>query len=249
MATAGTYSIGVTDSDTQDVREMKMMRFIFALPIINIKILRKHEQACGLCEQPYNPEWKINNSETAVILPCGHVFGHFCIRKWLSPFEIGRTRCPRSWCGTEFPCPMNRLVSNGQSIIGGRLYPNPPPMVTENENSSDGDDEYEEDEVDSVSTEDIVSELADDSSAQDMENEDPIRQIRAITPSVDADEECENMLPKECGKESSSRLAEGEVPKTKALSKWALVRNMFWTLDAYISRNSQGPVDQENLAI
>ena len=199
---------------------MKMMRFIFALPIFDVAVLPLHKQHCDLCQHPYNPQWKINTSETAVILPCGHIFGHFCVRKWLSPFEKKRTRCPEPRCRMVFPCPMNSRVSNGQSIVGGRLYPSLPPMIMDREDSNNGDDEDENDEDDSMTTEDLVSELAAHASARDIEDQDPFRQVQAITASVDSGEEDDNLSLTQSGNELSSRLAGGKMPKWRFLSKW-----------------------------
>ena len=246
MSTAKSYGIRVVDTDSQDIREMKMMRFIFALPLVDTTCLPKHEQACSLCKQPYNQEWKINNPETAVILPCGHVFGHFCIREWLSPFERGGTRCPRSGCGFEFPCPISSFSSRGQSITGGRLRPKLRPTAAESEKSNDGDDEYEEDEKDSVATEDIISELADRASAQDIEDEDPLRQIIAIIPSVHLCEDHVDVSSEQAKNETPFQITDAEVPETEASSKWRWVRDVFWTLDAFNTRNGCRPDDLRN---
>ena len=77
-----------------------------------------------------------------------------------------------------------------------------------------------------MATEYVLSEFADGASSRDIEDDDPIRQVRAITPSSDTSEEYEHISVKK-SKKSSSQIADAKVTKAKALSKWALVRNMF----------------------
>ena len=173
---------------------MKMMRFIFALPIIDTNLLPKNEQVWCLCEQACSPAWKISNTETAASLACGHAVGHFCIREWLSQFKKQQTRCSNTRCGVDFPCPANRHLSSGHFIVGGRIRPKSAPTVYECDECKDTDDGNEDEKnekskEDSVATEDKTNELADDAHALYIEDQDPVLQLRALNPSPRADDE------------------------------------------------------------
>lgn len=80
--------------------EMQRMKFILALPVVLFESLPITERACSLCHQDYHPKFMVCGRETAVQLPDGCIFGHFCIRQWLSPYEDGHVSCP---CGNELP--------------------------------------------------------------------------------------------------------------------------------------------------
>lgn len=85
--------------------ELKRWKFALGLPFVNVDSLPKDMRTCSLCNLPYNPEFEVSSKkllghETAVILPCDHIFGFHCIRDYLSPHECAFTSCPT--CGFEF---------------------------------------------------------------------------------------------------------------------------------------------------
>ena len=209
---------------------MEMMLFIYSLPVINVKLLPEDEQSCSLCEEVYFPMWKINGEETAIILPCGHIIGHFCIRKWLSPYEGNQSSCPILGCGATYPPPRGTRVPGKQLIVGGKLRPRPFRTASGYEGRKDAvrqEGEEEEDDVDqgSVVTEEMINELADDTRAFDIDDQDSIRQIRAtsISPATDDGFEHEDFQAA-----SSAAIAKAREPKTP--SKWGMVRNALKTL-------------------
>ena len=82
--------------------EMRAMKFIWNLPIIDLDFLNEDEQCCSLCGSQYEKEFKVcQRGESPSCLPCGHIAGHQCIRAFLSPYEGGFTRCP--FCKVDFP--------------------------------------------------------------------------------------------------------------------------------------------------
>lgn len=103
-----------TEKDRALSSEMEMMKFILALPFISIDMLSTYKRRCDLCQKPYNPIWRVNEHETAVVLPCGHTVGHFCIRKYLSPFEDGHKSCPK--CAMMFPCKPREPLPVGSNL-------------------------------------------------------------------------------------------------------------------------------------
>lgn len=168
----------ITKDETQDTRQMKMMRFILALPVADIRLLPKRERVCHLCVKPYDPVWGIDRKETAVTLPCGHIIGHFCIRQWLSPFELARTTCPVPGCNMRFPCPTNSDVSLGQSIVHGRLRPNKNfEQQIGGDDSSLDDYDSDDDDHGSVGTMELINRLANSAHALDVATQDHVRQI------------------------------------------------------------------------
>ena len=157
-------------------REMQMMRFIFGLPVGDIKCLPKNNRWCILCDFPYNPVWGIKEDyEIAVVLPCGHFIGSDCILTWLSPFKEGRVDCPHRECGFQFPCPVNERHDHGQAIIRGKLAPRVRAKSSKNSTTivdteamvdsgrgSDGDDDYDYEDCkeDSGSMKELMNEIA-----------------------------------------------------------------------------------------
>ena len=90
----------------QDVlkSEMRAMKFIWNLPIISIDYLCWDERYCGLCHRKYDDEFKVcGRGESPCCLPCGHIAGHQCLRRQLSPYEAGNTKCPFLGCNVDFP--------------------------------------------------------------------------------------------------------------------------------------------------
>ena len=65
---------------------------------VEIMSLDPDDRTCGICLEPYGePEPTRGNIEDAVKVPCGHVFGDICIKKWLSEHST----CPS--CRHKFP--------------------------------------------------------------------------------------------------------------------------------------------------
>lgn len=82
--------------------ETEMFRFILALPTVDVDDPDLPDRACAFCEVDYDADYTVAKGETPVQLPCGHVYGHKCIFRWLSPWEEARTMCPI--CKVECPC-------------------------------------------------------------------------------------------------------------------------------------------------
>ena len=84
--------------------EMRAMKFIWNLPIISIDYLYEDEKLCGLCDRQYDDAFRVcSQGESPAYLPCGHIAGHQCLRKHLSPYESGSTKCPFLGCNVDFP--------------------------------------------------------------------------------------------------------------------------------------------------
>ncbi|CAF9924354.1 hypothetical protein IMSHALPRED_006160 [Imshaugia aleurites] len=82
--------------------ELRAMKFILNLPIIDVDFLHDDEKRCGLCDGTYDAEFRVcGRGEVPCHLPCGHIAGHWCLREWLSPYEGGFTKCP--FCSVDFP--------------------------------------------------------------------------------------------------------------------------------------------------
>lgn len=278
MAKGRSQRIWITDGDSESIREMKMMRFIFSLPIISIDFLPENEQICALCERLYNSEWKINTTETAVILPCGHVIGHFCIREWLSPFEKGETRCPILECGAVFPCVVNKPLLGGQSIVGERLCPSPPQAIPDTDESYDAEDEdseeetdkedgeeedeeeedngegvdgrNEEEEANSVAMEEMINELANNAHASEIGERISTYQPGAFNPTPETDHAFDGARLGASVRGSSANLAEAAKSKTKPVGTWILLlRGAFRAIDSFALRNGYESLDDEDFAI
>ncbi|CAF9922814.1 MAG: Ubiquitin-protein ligase [Heterodermia speciosa] len=78
-------------------------RWFNALPTIDPETLHKEDQNCVICLLSYSspsPASLQQNenpaSENPIRLPCGHVIGQECLRKWLSPAPAGgnSNKCP-----------------------------------------------------------------------------------------------------------------------------------------------------------
>ncbi|KAF6235725.1 hypothetical protein HO173_005920 [Letharia columbiana] len=82
--------------------ELRAMKFIWKLPIVSIDFLHEDEKFCGMCDRKYDDEFRVcGRKESPCCLPCGHIAGHQCLRKYLSPYECGFTKCP--FCKVDFP--------------------------------------------------------------------------------------------------------------------------------------------------
>lgn len=82
--------------------QMRAMKFIWSLPIIDLDFLHEDEKYCGLCDRKYAQEFKVcGRGESPSFMPCGHIAGHQCLRAFLSPYEGGFTKCP--FCKVDFP--------------------------------------------------------------------------------------------------------------------------------------------------
>ncbi len=67
--------------------------FIATLPTVAIADLPEEEQRCSICLDDYIKEDGDNKLEVPTRLPCGHVIGSHCLRKWVFPYGDGE-RCP-----------------------------------------------------------------------------------------------------------------------------------------------------------
>lgn len=57
--------------------EMRAMKFIWNLPIIDLEFLHDDEKFCGLCNGKYENEFRVcGRGESPCCLPCGHIIGH-----------------------------------------------------------------------------------------------------------------------------------------------------------------------------
>ena len=82
--------------------ELRAMKFIWNLPIVDLDFLHEDERFCGLCDSKYDEKFTVcGRGESPCCLPCGHIAGHQCLRNHLSPYECGFTRCP--YCQVDFP--------------------------------------------------------------------------------------------------------------------------------------------------
>lgn len=111
-ATIPIIKVSVTDNRTgpstrADPREslkaeMRAMKFILNLPIVELDFLLDDEKYCSLCSGKYDVVFRVTGRrESPCCLPCGHIAGHQCLRAHLSPYESGFTECP--FCHVDFP--------------------------------------------------------------------------------------------------------------------------------------------------
>ena len=90
--------------------------WLHKLPRFAITSLPMTDQGCGICLQTYvraikssksqeasKPFYRYIYKERPIQLPCCHVFGHRCIKQWLSPKSEGGSQ--------HNTCPMCRKVS------------------------------------------------------------------------------------------------------------------------------------------
>lgn len=97
--------------------EMRAMKFIWNLPIISIDYLYEDEKTCGLCDRKYDDAFRVcAQGESPAYLPCGHIAGHQCLRRHLSPYESGSTKCPFLGCNVDFPQMYTDSVEPAQPI-------------------------------------------------------------------------------------------------------------------------------------
>ena len=68
--------------------------FLRNLPQVGEADLPKGSE-CGICQEKYgNVDSHPGAMDTPVRLPCQHVVGSDCIRRWVSPSEHGKNTCP-----------------------------------------------------------------------------------------------------------------------------------------------------------
>ena len=68
--------------------------FLSNLPRVREADLPKGSE-CGICQEKYsNVDSHPGAMDTPVRLPCQHVIGSDCIRRWVSPDEHGKNTCP-----------------------------------------------------------------------------------------------------------------------------------------------------------
>lgn len=122
-----------------------------------------------------------------------------------------------------------------QLIVGGRLRPGPVQTISKYEgrkNAVRQEGEQDDDDVDqgSVATEEMINELAENTRALDIDDQDSIRQIRATSISPLTDGGSEQATHEDTETASPAAIVEAKEPKTKTPSKWGMVRNAFKTL-------------------
>lgn len=92
------------DDPDQLKSRLRAMKFIWNLPIVTLDSLHGDEEYCGLCDIKYDDKFRVcGRGESPCCLPCGHIAGHQCLRKYLSPYEQGFTKCPFDECKVDFP--------------------------------------------------------------------------------------------------------------------------------------------------
>ena len=145
--------------------EMRAMKFLWALPLVPTSFLKREEDLrCNLCHRKYDDEFSVcGRGESPCCLPCGHVAGHQCLRKYLSPYELGLTKCPFANCNVDFPQMFTDVVEPKQAISD---------LVKESPHDYDDDDDDDDYEI-----------LSSSSSLNEEEDpdEDLIRQISELS--------------------------------------------------------------------
>lgn len=53
-----------------------------SLPVINLNTLNKESEDCPVCQETFSDS-DLNDADTPVMLPCNHIIGRVCIRKWI----------------------------------------------------------------------------------------------------------------------------------------------------------------------
>lgn len=88
---------------TPNASAKTVQKFIDSLPDVPLESLAEDDRACGICRGAYNQDPSLLNGlpETAIRLPCGHVFGELCLTVLLSPK-------PEGW--EHRLCPLCRAV-------------------------------------------------------------------------------------------------------------------------------------------
>lgn len=83
---------------TPQASEKTVQYFIDSLPEVPLESLAEDDRECGICREVYTEGPSLLNGvpESAVRLPCGHVFGDLCLTVLLSPNLEGweRRLCP-----------------------------------------------------------------------------------------------------------------------------------------------------------
>lgn len=85
--------------------------FMKELKFVNAADLEPKDLNCGICAQEFTTGYR--RSHRAVRLPCSHIFGELCIKKWLSPYKPCRSQMPTTGDPLEKPvgantCPICR---------------------------------------------------------------------------------------------------------------------------------------------
>lgn len=77
--------LGRTYADTS-IETWQIIRFFMkGLKFVNAADLESKDLDCGICTQDFTTGYR--RSHRAVRLPCGHIFGEPCIKKWLRPYK------------------------------------------------------------------------------------------------------------------------------------------------------------------
>ena len=66
-------------------------RFLEALPEIQPKDLSTDHKSCNICMERFTDD---TDAEKPIYLRCGHIFGSFCIKAWVSSSQASQPTCP-----------------------------------------------------------------------------------------------------------------------------------------------------------
>ena len=102
-----TWDLYGMDLDTYAAHELlppapKVIKFLFNLPSVKLSDIPGEDRQCVICHGDYCEVKEDGEIETPKRLPCGHIMGNECIRKWLVPFGNSKS-CPvcRTECTSE----------------------------------------------------------------------------------------------------------------------------------------------------
>lgn len=81
-----------TYADTSNETWQIIKFFLEELKLVNAADLEPKDLKCGICTQDFTTGYR--RSHRAVRLPCKHIFGEPCIKRWLSPYRPCVSRMP-----------------------------------------------------------------------------------------------------------------------------------------------------------
>jgi len=84
----------------------QFITFFAYLPALPLNQIPEDERSCSICHEVFYGE---NGGEAAQKLPCGHLVGDGCIRKWLIPHG-NATTCPMCRTPLLTPCDMTTEI-------------------------------------------------------------------------------------------------------------------------------------------
>lgn len=79
--------------------------FLEELKLVNAADLEPKDLNCGICAQDFTTGYR--RTHRAVRLPCNHIFGEPCIKKWLSPYKPCVSQMPTAGGALEEPVGAN----------------------------------------------------------------------------------------------------------------------------------------------